>query len=302
MTSMAYALNGGINRVLLWQKPDKTERVKFKEVFPFEDQESKAWTLAVGAIDLTGDMLPELYVANDFGPDYLYKNISTPGNVRFKRVNGNRSFLMPKSKTLGHDSFKGMGVDFSDLNGDGIFDIYVSNIAAEYSLQESHFMFVSQAKGAWKKHAPFKDNSEKLGLSRGGWGWDTRFGDFDNDGRVEAVQATGFIKGKVNRWPELHELAMANDGVQKLTLFWPKIQVGDDLSGNQANNFFVRAQDNRFYNLNEEVGLVNPYVTRGIATADTNGDGYLDMVFANMWEDSVFIENKSKLKIGRSHV
>ena len=29
---------------------------------------------------------------------------------------------------LGHDSFKGMGVDFADLNGDGLFDIFVSNL------------------------------------------------------------------------------------------------------------------------------------------------------------------------------
>ena len=50
---------------------------------------------------------------------------------------------MPKSKVLGHDSFKGMGVDFADLNGDGMLDMYVSNIAAEYALEESHFVWVS---------------------------------------------------------------------------------------------------------------------------------------------------------------
>ena len=35
-----------------------------------------------------------------------------------------------------------MGVDFGDLNGDGILDIFVSNIAAEFALEESHFAFL----------------------------------------------------------------------------------------------------------------------------------------------------------------
>ena len=32
--------------------------------------------------------------------------------------------------------------------------------------------------------------------SRSSWGWDTKFGDFDNDGVSEALRATGFIAGK----------------------------------------------------------------------------------------------------------
>ena len=48
-------------------------------------------------------------------------------------------------------------------------------------------------------------------LARSGWGWDCRLADFDNDGLLEAVQAVGFIKGKVNRWPELQALGTSND-------------------------------------------------------------------------------------------
>ena len=39
---------------------------------------------------------------------------------------------MPASKVLGCDSFKGMGADFVDVNGDGHLDIYVSNIAKQF--------------------------------------------------------------------------------------------------------------------------------------------------------------------------
>ena len=44
---------------------------------------------------------------------------------------------------IGDDSFKGMGIDFADINNDGIFDMYVSNIASPFRLQESHFLWVS---------------------------------------------------------------------------------------------------------------------------------------------------------------
>ena len=42
---------------------------------------------------------------------------------------------------------------------------------------------------------------EALGLSRSDWGWDLKLADFANDGRLELVQATGFVRGSVNRWP-----------------------------------------------------------------------------------------------------
>ena len=45
----------------------------------------RGWTLAVGAADLDGDLLPELYFANDFGPDRLLHNRSTPGQARASR-------------------------------------------------------------------------------------------------------------------------------------------------------------------------------------------------------------------------
>ena len=58
-------------------------------------------------------------------------------------LEGARDFTTPKSCVLGHDSFKSMGVDFGDLNGDGIPDIYVSNLATRFGLTESHFLWLS---------------------------------------------------------------------------------------------------------------------------------------------------------------
>jgi hypothetical protein len=188
-----------------------------------------------------------------------------------------------------------MGVDFGDLNGDGIPDIFVSNIAAIYSLEESHFAFLSTGDTAPMKEgiAPYVDRSEALGLSRSGWAWDARLADFDNDGVLEVVQATGFVRGAVNRWPELHELAMGNDDLLRNPRSWLRVRPGDDLSGRQPNPFFVRAPGGRFYDVAHEIGIDEPQVSRGIALADVDGDGRLDFAVANQWEPSVFYRNRS---------
>ncbi len=262
-----------------------------------DDQVAHGWTLAVGAQDLDGDMLPEIYFANDFGPDHLLHNDSQPGHLAFSLLTGHKGLTTPSSKVLGHDSFKGMGVDFGDLNGDGVPDIFVSNIAAEFSLEESHFAFISSGSPDQMKSqmhdgvAPYVDRSEELGLSRSGWGWEARLDDFDNNGVLEVMQATGFVKGAADRWPELHELAMGNDELLKYPASWPTFRPGDDLSGHQHNPFFVRAANGRYYDLANEVGLGAPQVTRGIATANVDGDGALDFVVANQWEPSIFYHN-----------
>lgn len=296
--SMSRAYNGGSSRFFLWEGAASHPELKvtFREApNVLNDKLSHGWTLAVGTADLDGDLLPEVYFANDFGPDHLLHNRSQPGRLNFALVEGKRQLTTPRSKVLGRDSFKGMGVDFGDINQDGLLDIFVSNIAAEYALEESHFLYTSTGHPELLQQgvAPYVDRSEPLGLSRSGWAWETKFGDFDNDGTLEALQATGFMKGTVNRWPELQELAIGNDELLSNSRFWPRFQAGDDLSGSQHNPFYVQAQNGRYYDVAKELGINSTEVSRGIATADVDGDGDLDFVIANQWEPSYFYENKA---------
>jgi hypothetical protein len=296
--SMSLAYNGGRDRLLRWvgASAGTEPAVHFEDVRGVLGEDvALGWTLAVGASDLDGDLLPELYFANDFGPDRLLHNRSIPGRLRFALLHGERTLDAPKSKVLGSDSFKGMGVDYGDLNRDGRLDIYVSNIAQEYALEESHLAFVATGDVARMRRgvAPFVDRSEALGLARSGWGWDVRLDDFDNDGALEVLQATGFIRGSVNRWPELHELAMGNDELLSDVRAWPRFQPGDDLSGRRGLAFFARARDGRFYDVAAEVGLDAPRITRGIATADVDADGDLDFAAGGQWESSVFYRSEA---------
>ncbi len=292
--SMSRAYNGGRNRLLLWTEPPAEGGVRFEEVSGvLEEDVARGWTLALGAPDVDGDLRPELYFANDFGPDRLLHNRSEPGHLSFVLLEGERTLHTPPSKVLGKDSFKGMGLDYADLDDDGYPDLCVSNIADEFALQESHYLWMStDVPGAIASgRAPYVDRSEPLGFSRSSWGWDCRFGDFDNDGVEEIVQATGFVKGRIDRWPELHELAIANDEVIRYPSSWFRLREDDELSGHEPNPFYVRAGDGRYYDLAPELGLDRPQVSRGIATADVDGDGDLDFAVGNQWEDSRFYRN-----------
>jgi len=290
--SMSRAFNGGSTQFLLWSKGSNA--VNFIVANAGLDNEViHGWTLAIAAADINNDMLPEIYFANDFGPDRFLLNLSSPGNLSFKLLTGEKTFAKPASKVLGKDSFKGMGAEFADINNDGLLDIYVSNIAGEYALEESHFAFINTGEldRLEQGYAPFVDHSEALGLSRSDWSWEARMADFNNDGVNEAVQATGFVKGDVNRWPELHELAMGNDELLKYPASWLLVQPGDDLSGHKHNPFFAKNGQGRFVDIANELGLAAPQVTRGIAVSDVDADGDLDFAVANQWERSQFFKN-----------
>ncbi|WP_309116045.1 CRTAC1 family protein [Saccharothrix sp.] len=299
--SMSFALNGGEDYIFEWtggtagDKPTASF-TRHDDAIPHDA--SKGWVLASSSNDVDGDLLPELYLAHDFGPDRMLHNRSTPGKFEFALVEGTRTPFEPKSKNVGVDSFKGMGVDFGDLNDDGIYDMYVSNITTSFGIEESHFAFLStgeDVKSALEEGtAPWEDESAPLMLAWSGWGWDVKLADFDNSGVLEVAQATGFVKGDVNRWPQLQELATANDALLANPVWWPFVTAGDDVGGSQRFHLFAKNAEGRYDNLSPSLGLDIPVPTRGIATGDVDGDGRLDMAVSRQWEDPVFYHNTGK--------
>ncbi|MFK0193698.1 ASPIC/UnbV domain-containing protein [Kitasatospora sp. NPDC090308] len=301
--SLSSAKNAGGDHVLRFHsstagaEPD-ARFVEEKDAIAFDA--STGWTLAIAGADLTGDALPEVYIANDFGHAHLLHNVSTPGRIRFEEATGERTPTTPKSFVLGKGSFKGMGVDFGDVDGNGSFDMMVSNITVAWGLEESNFLWINQAKDPAEmkrkltdRVAPFTQEAADHGVAWTGWGWDAKMGDFRNSGQQDILQADGFVKGNIDRWPWLQEMAMTNDDLLSNPKLWPNVGPGDDLAGDEAMAFYARTDSGKFANISKQLGLDVPIPTRGIATADTTGTGALDFAIARQWGPPAFYANQS---------
>jgi hypothetical protein len=299
--SMSRAFNGGRNRLLLWETASAST-VRYRDASSaFTPEMANGWTLAMAAADLDGDLLPEIYVANDFGPDRLLHNRSRPGKPAFDIVEGRRGWTTPRSKVLGQDSFKGMGVDFGSITGDGRLAIAVSNISSPYALLESHFLFVHSGDDtAWSRgEAPYVDRSWSYGTWTSGWAWDLKFADLTNSGRPAIIQAIGFLQGRVDRWPELQEEAMANDELLAHPGSWPRFRAGDDLSGHDHDRIWLMDAQGKYHDVWTSLGLSGNTVSRGVAVGDVYGDGRLSIAIARQWMPSVFLRNAAE-HVGRS--
>ncbi len=141
--------------------------------------------------DLDGD--PDLYVANDFGRNNLYRN----DGGKFTDV----------AAALGvEDISAGMGVTWGDPNNDGRPDIYVSNMfssAGNRIAYQRHWR-AGAANAEFQRHARgnslflnagnvFNDASVSAGVTMGRWAWGAHFADLNNDGWEDLYVANGFI-------------------------------------------------------------------------------------------------------------
>jgi len=211
-------------------------------------------------------------------------------------------------------SAMGAAATLSDVDGDGQLDLIIGNTYPDGSplldAQAVGVMVMSESTsrsinggrnwlllwaGAGSGEAPqvrYRDASDALDAADArGWTLALAAGDLDGDGVLEAIQATGFVKGRVNRWPELQALGTANDSLLRDPRNWPRFQPSSDISGHNPNAFFVRDRHGRYHDIAALIGLGGAVVTRGIASADVDGDGDLDFVLANQGEDSTFYRN-----------
>ena len=256
------ARNGGRN-FFYRQQADGT----FTEVAAELGLDDPGWTLAVGVADLDGDGWPDLYCADDFGPDQLFLS------------NGGGTFRNVTAAALGYDTKKGMNVDFGDFNNDGWLDVYVTNITTAEYLQEGNMLWYNQGRrpGGDLK---MTDISLEAGTYDGGWGWGAKFFDYDNDGDLDIVSANGFISaGEGSYWYDLASWTVVGEDSTDATL-WPAI--GDrSFSGYERTRLW---RNDGLYSFSEEsrnTGLDSTRDGRGIAVLDYDNDGDLDLFIAN---------------------
>ncbi|HEY3964209.1 MAG TPA: CRTAC1 family protein [Planctomycetaceae bacterium] len=134
--------------------------------------------LGVVIADLDLDGAPDLYVANDTTPNFLYRN---RGAGRLEEV-GLVSGVSIDNNGLPNGS---MGVDVGDFNMDGLPDLWVSTFERETSA-----LYRNDGNGL------FRHVSDSSGITSVGGnfvGWGTAFLDIDNDGDEDVLVANGHV-------------------------------------------------------------------------------------------------------------
>ena len=159
-----------------------------------------SFAAAWGDYDDDGD--PDLYVANDFGRNNLYRN------------NGDGSFSDIAADAGVEDLGAGMSAAWGDYDNDGDLDLYTANMWSSAGLritgspqfegvasrERERRMFRRQAQGNSlfrnDGSAGFHDASEEAGVRTGRWAWASDFVDLDGDGLLDLFVQNGFITGE----------------------------------------------------------------------------------------------------------
>ena len=188
------ANNGGANILLRndgdWQFTDVTDQVGF-------NHNNTRWSFAASWEDFDNDGDQDLYVANDYGRNNLYRN----DDGHFVDVAGQAGV---------EDISAGMAVTWSDYNRNGLMDLYVSNMfssAGSRVTYQRRFQSDSsqETKAQFQRHArgnslfenagdgTFRDISVETGVTMGRWAWGSLFFDLNNDGWDDLLVANGFV-------------------------------------------------------------------------------------------------------------
>ncbi|MBM7589696.1 CRTAC1 family protein [Brevibacillus fulvus] len=266
------ARNGGSN-ILLRNNGDGT----FTDVSQEMKVADTGWTLATGSADINNDGWPDLYNANDFGPDVLYLNDQGKGFKQLVQHSG-----------IGDDTYKGMNVDFADVFHDGHLSMYVSNVSKERYILEGNQLWHEQADGT------FVDRAEEMGVNLAGFSWGARFFDANNSGQLSLMVTNGFLSASKEHdyWFDLGTLATTPSNVIEDAKNWPAFN-DKSLSGYESKYLFLN-EGGAFTNVAQDVGITFTEDGRGIAVADLLNKGVLDLVFANQGAPARVYKNENR--------
>jgi hypothetical protein len=188
------ANNGGRNYLLAnrrnWTFEDVTEAVGL-------EMNNSRFSYAAAWEDYDNDGDLDLYVANDFGRNNLYRN--------------DRGHFVDVAASAGvEDIAAGMSVSWGDYNRDGLPDLYVGNMFSSAGLRITYQRqfkegVADSTRASYQHHArgnslfenagdgTFRDVSFEAGVTMGRWAWSSNFVDINNDGWEDLVVANGMV-------------------------------------------------------------------------------------------------------------
>ena len=215
----------------------------------------------LGAIftDLDNNGQLELYIANDGQPNRMYTAVPDSSEIGFHFED------ISLSAATG-DSGSGMGIAGGDYDGDGRFDLFVTNWEAELNALYRNEI-------AERDELVFRYSTYRIGISGLGnnmTGWGTHFADFDQDGDVDLLTVNGRVP--VSNF----------DSDAELVRFYANMQ--------------QEGKPGQFREWTRQVGLhddgVGPLLGRGSAMADYDNDGDLDLAINTIGGKAALLQNE----------
>jgi hypothetical protein len=207
--------------------------------------------------DYDNDGWPDLYVANDAGPNFLYRN---KHDGTFEDV-GLLSGVALSGDGLQQGS---MGVDWGDYLHEGRLSMMVTNF-----VEQGSALYHNLGRGKDKDEAEFADVSVRSHVMKPTYpyvGWGTAFFDMDNDGWLDLFVANGHV------YPQVDAIPGGTPYRQPMILF--------------RNH-----RDGTFEDISSALASLPPQSRRGAAFGDINNDGNVDIVVLNVGEPPSLLLN-----------
>jgi hypothetical protein len=263
--SFEFATNGGKN--LLFRNLGEG---RFEDVTDVMGVGSTRWTLAAASADFNDDGWPDIYLANDYGPEELYLNDS------------GRRFLLTTAG-LESESKSGMSVTLGDAFNRGRLDAFVTNISERGYLFQNNNLRLNQMRESGR----FRNIAEGA-IADAGWAWGAQFGDFNNDGSNELFVANGFISAdrEKNYWYSMSKIAGANARFFEDASTWPAFG-NASLSGYEPSRVYLNRGVAGWIDIATQVGVTDLYDGRAVALADLSNRGAVDVIVANQNQPAI---------------
>lgn len=267
--------------------------------------------LGIAVADINNDQWQDIYVCNDFFErDYLYIN------------NKDGTFSEEIESWAPHISLSSMGADLSDINNDGMSDIFVCDMLVEENERlkettefERYDLF--QLKQTKQFHKQYMQNTLQLnngnnsfseiahyaGVAATDWSWGALLFDMDNDGYKDIFVTNGIYHDLTNQ--DFMDF-FADDILDKMVRTGKKVSMDtivDKMPSTPIDNYaFKNNGDLTFSNVIYDWGFNEPSFSNGAAYGDLDNDGDLDLVINNVNQPALIYRNETNNNTDNSYL